>query len=150
MLQNDIKYTSNMFKNIILSRIEADRYQKFIFKIILLSPPLPPLLENCALTQIASKNVVKSEQIVKVFLIYMTLSQGLKLFKVCFCGVLWVYPLLEISLHTVDFLKNKIKSKNHNQFLFHIGTRPLLFFRTYQRVNSGPLIKVFLHKKSQF
>ena len=81
-------------------------------------------LEHCALTQIASKNVVKSEQIVKVFLIYMTLSQELKLFKVCFCGVLGVYPLLELFLHIVDFLKNQFKLKNCNQFLLHIRAIP--------------------------
>ena len=36
-----------MFKIIILSQIGADRYQKLIFEILLLSPHPP--LENCAL-----------------------------------------------------------------------------------------------------
>ena len=49
MLQNELQPTildklyQIMFKIIILSQIGADRYQKHIFEIILLSP-----LENCA------------------------------------------------------------------------------------------------------
>ena len=91
-----------MFKIIILSQIEADILSKTYFQNNT-HTHTHTHMENCALTQIASKNVVKSEQIVKVFLIYMTLSQELKLFKVCFCGVLWVYPFLELFLHTVYY-----------------------------------------------
>ena len=36
-----------MFKIIILIQIGADRYQKFIFEILLLSPLPPPLGELC-------------------------------------------------------------------------------------------------------
>ena len=42
-----------MFKIIILSQIGADRYQKHIFEIILLSP-----LENCALHSVQGKKLV--------------------------------------------------------------------------------------------
>ena len=48
-----------MFKIIILSQIGADRYQKLIFEILLLSPPP---LENCAVAGLGCNDETPSWQ----------------------------------------------------------------------------------------
>ena len=70
MLQNewqpnilDILYQI-MFKITILSQIGADRYQKHIFKIVLLSPPPPWRAVHCSFSiQLEIKNWLKRAEI---------------------------------------------------------------------------------------